>query len=148
MFRKAYYKIRDYLQRKKYGISNWDISEFDSWYFTTMSKRIKRFKELNRMLPYGLDKEFYNSIKDNLDEETYNNLMNDKIDASSVGLKDECYDYMVSKWNDELDKMIFLFSEGGNLNYNCLNKEEYEYKNKCREEAMKMLAKYVNHMNW
>ena len=129
-------KIKGYFQRKKYGISNLEASDFDTYYFINITKYLKRFKEINKGLPYGFfEKDFYNSIKNKIDDETYNKLINNEIDVEGAGFGNEYYDFLVSKWNEELDKMILLFNES-------INKKE------SRKEAMDMLTKYINELNW
>lgn len=104
---------------------------------------LKRFKDKHQGVPVEyFDEDFYNLIKDKIDDEIYEIIMNHKADAYSIGYGDEYDKYLNDKWNETLDKMIFLFNE--------CNKDDHrnEYQEKCFNEAMALFIKYFDGLWW
>lgn len=80
MFRRIINKIKRSIQRLKYGVSDYDLMNFDMWFLENIPKLLKRFKDNHHGVPVGyFENDYYLSVKDKLDDDTYNNLVEGKL---------------------------------------------------------------------
>ena len=142
---KVFRKIKYAFQRFKYGISDYDLMDFDMWFLQNMPIILTRFKNKKLGWPCGyFENEFYELNKDRIDPEIYNKIKIGRADAYSISdeFGHEFDAYTESRWDQELDKMIHLFNE-------CKDESpKNEYQEKCKEEALALFVKYFDGLWW
>ena len=138
-------KIKYRHQRCKYGISDYDLMDFDVWFLKSMPIILKRFKDKHHGIPCGyFENEFYELNKDKIGEDNYIKLKEGKMNIFCISdeLGENFDDYLNKRWNEELDKMIYLFNE-------CNNElPRNEYQEECKKSALEMFVKYFDGLWW
>lgn len=133
-------KLKYKNQRARRGFSDFDVFEIDSWFIGIMPKMLKELKK--NVVKIGISpnifrEEFYELNKDRIsfskDDLLYLGHLMDEY------LEKEMDDYAHNRWIDELNKMIFLFTEANEETCSMKNPYNRAYTTSLHRTSLKEL---------
>ena len=132
-----YYSMKNRRQRAKMGYSYYDVSDMDNWFLNIIPKMLRDLKNKKHSYPELFNDEWYEKNKErcyelDIDVENFYWDLEQRTDEEGKDLFDDLSEYNYNKWNEILDKMIFLFEES--------NEETCKKKNPYKEEYFKQFS--------
>lgn len=157
-------KIACKKERIEQGFCWWDAYDIDVWFLYIMPRMLEYYKKHNNAFPTKLMEEYYEQNKNNTkmtENEFYSYNPDDTVENKVF--KENCDSCCFDKWNEILDRMIFLFDECNDEK--CSKKNEYfehknenteayfkrqteieKYQDKCKKEALELFVKYFDNL--
>ena len=126
-------------ERAKKGYSWSDVMNIDYWFLDIITRMLQEFKEKHDGYPGQFTTEWFDANKDRIEGQDEDEKL--VILSKDEALQDEMVDFCSNKWNDVIDKMIFLFNEAKTEDYN-----KKEYADKCLEDGMKLFTQYFHNL--
>ena len=123
------YERRNRRQRAKKGYSDFDVSDMDIWFMNIIPKMLKDFRKSMQAYPELFTEEWFENNKEECEKYGYDIdafYRNTRFDEDAERLSKEINNYNLRKWEETLDRMIFLFEE--------TNEELCSKKNPYKEE--------------
>ena len=129
-------KIRK--ERRDKGYSWVDVCDIGKWFINIIPKMIQELKDISFSYPCVFDDEFIEKNKDIIDDPIA--LKNGYCDNEELTSKFN--EYCLKRWNEVLDRMIFLFNESDEDNCSLQNKYEEEMINRFKVESKRKPSIY------
>lgn len=122
-----YYSMKNRRQRAKMGYSYYDVSVMDNWFINIIPKMLRDYKKSMQAYPELFTEEWFENNKEECEKYGYDIdafYCNTRFDEDAERLSKEINKYNLRKWEETLDKMIFLFEESNEET--CSRKNPYE----------------------
>ena len=150
-------------ERAEKGYSWWDVMDMDRWFLNIVPKMLQELKEKYDGFPRQFEKQWllqhWSQVDGKSEFQKFVTIQhNDEI---RLQMEEDCK----NKWNDILDKIIFLFKEADEEQCTYVNKydENHEdpeleelwyqenhkisvYQDKCLKEGMQLFTTYFRHL--
>ena len=124
-------------QRAKWGFCSYDAMDIDVWFLSIMPRMIEYLRNNHVGFPAWIRSEYYEQNKDKLDmTEKEFFAYNPNETKEQEEFKENADNYCNEKWNEILDRMIFLFDE--------CDDEKCTQQNEFREEYYNTSKKFAN----
>ena len=108
------YERRNRRQRAKKGYSDFDVSGMDIWFMNIIPKMLRDFRKSMQAYPELFTEEWFENNKEECEKYDYDInafYCNTRCDEDAERLSREINNYNLRKWEETLDRMIFLFEE-------------------------------------
>lgn len=124
-----------------------DTYEINTWFLNVIPNMLEALKENNKGYPERFHKEYYEENKDRLDgvdEFIFTHVFENNLSNELKQKQKEMKEYAWNKWNNILDKMIYLFNEA-----KCDSLAlKTDYQRKCAREGLELFKEYFEDLWW
>ena len=124
-----------------------DTYEINTWFLNTIPNMLQVLKEQNNGYPAIFNKEYYDNHKDELegvDEFIFTQVFDNQLSDLLKQKQKQMQEYSLNKWNNILDRMIYLFNEA-----KCDSLVlKTDYQKMCTQEGLELFKTYFEDLWW
>lgn len=133
---------------KKYkGFKLEDTYEINTWFLNIIPNMLKVLLDNNQGYPARFHMEYYDAHRDELkgvDKLLFTSVFDNKLSDELKQKQQEMKEFSINKWNNILNKMIYLFNEA-----KCDSLAlKTDYQRACAQQGLELFKEYFEDLWW